>query len=59
MHFDTGDPHWFDRDWFVRSNGHASMLFYSLLYLTGYKDMTLEELKLFRLINSKIDGPKC
>ena len=35
MQFDAADPHWFDRDRFVLSNGHASMLLYSLLYLTG------------------------
>ena len=37
MQFDAADPHWFDRDRFVLSNGHASMLLYSLLYLTGYQ----------------------
>jgi transketolase len=56
MHFDAADPHWFDRDRFVLSNGHASMLLYSLLYLTGYKDMTLHELKRFRQIDSKTAG---
>src|ERR1700753_4387115 len=45
MQFDASDPHWFDRDRFVLSNGHASMLLYSLLYLTGYQDMTLEQLQ--------------
>jgi Transketolase, thiamine diphosphate binding domain len=48
MQFDASDPHWFDRDRFVLSNGHASMLLYSLLYLTGFKDMTLDQLKRFR-----------
>ncbi|GIQ75145.1 transketolase [Bradyrhizobium sp. RD5-C2] len=56
MQFDAGDPHWFDRDRFVLSNGHASMLLYSLLYLTGYQDMTLDELKRFRQIDSKTAG---
>jgi transketolase len=56
MQFDAADPHWLDRDRFVLSNGHASMLLYSLLYLTGVKDMTLEELKRFRQINSKTAG---
>ena len=53
MQFDAADPHWFDRDRFVLSNGHASMLLYSLLYLTGYQDMTLDQLKRFRQIDSK------
>jgi transketolase len=56
MQFDAADPHWFDRDRFVLSNGHGSMLLYSLLYLTGYKDMTLDELKRFRQIDSKTAG---
>ena len=56
MKFDAADPHWFDRDRFVLSNGHASMLLYSLLYLTGYKDMTLDQLKRFRQIDSKTAG---
>src|ERR1700743_2341949 len=56
MQFDASDPHWFDRDRFVLSNGHASMLLYSLLYLTGYEDMTLDELKRFRQIDSKTPG---
>src|SRR5471032_2501035 len=38
LQFDATDPHWFDRDRFVLSNGHASMLLYSLLYLTGVQD---------------------
>jgi transketolase len=56
MQFDVADPHWFDRDRFLLSNGHGSMLLYSLLYLTGSKDMTLDELKRFRQINSKTAG---
>jgi transketolase len=48
MRFDAADPHWFDRDRFVLSNGHGSMLLYSLLYPTGFNDMTLDELKRFR-----------
>jgi transketolase len=56
LQFDAADPHWFDRDRFVLSNGHASMLLYSLLYLTGVKDMTLDELKRFRQIDSKTAG---
>jgi transketolase len=49
------NPKWFDRDRFVLSNGHASMLIYSLLHLTGY-DMSLEDLKNFRQLNSKTPG---
>ena len=56
MQFDAADPHWFDRDRFMLSNGHGSMLLYSLLYLTGVKDMTLDELKRFRQIDSKTAG---
>ena len=56
MQFDAADPHWLDRDRFVISNGHGSMLLYSLLYLTGYKDMTIDDLKRFRQINSKTAG---
>src|ERR1700744_5241941 len=56
MQFDTADPHWFDRDRFLLSNGHGSILLYSLLYLTGDKDMTLDELKRFRQIDSKTAG---
>ena len=56
MRFDAADPHWIDRDRFILSNGHASMLLYSLLYLTGYKDMTLDELKRFRQVGSKTPG---
>jgi transketolase len=56
MQFDAADPHWFDRDRFILSNGHGSMLLYSLLYLTGVKDMTLDEIKRFRQIDSKTAG---
>ncbi|MES5098494.1 transketolase [Agrobacterium sp. BA1120] len=56
MTFDPKDPHWFDRDRFIISNGHGSMLLYSLLYLTGYEDMTLEEIKRFRQIDSRTAG---
>ncbi len=49
------DPKWADRDRFVLSNGHGSMLIYSLLHLTGY-DLPLEELKKFRQLHSKTPG---
>ncbi len=49
------NPNWFDRDRFVLSNGHGSMLLYSLLHLTGY-DLPLEELKNFRQLHSKTAG---
>lgn len=49
------DPTWADRDRFILSNGHASMLLYSLLHLTGY-DLPLEELKNFRQLHSKTPG---
>jgi transketolase len=49
------DPHWVDRDRFVLSNGHASMLLYSLLHLTGYA-LTIDDLKQFRQLHSKTPG---
>ena len=49
------NPDWFDRDRFVLSNGHASMLLYSLLHLTGY-DLSLDEVKNFRQLGSKTPG---
>jgi transketolase len=49
------DPHWLDRDRFVLSNGHGSMLLYSLLHLTGYK-LTIDDLKAFRQMHSKTPG---
>jgi len=56
MHHDPSDPHWKNRDRFVLSCGHASMLLYSLLHLTGYPDMTLEQLENFRQWGSKTAG---
>ena len=49
-------PKWFDRDRFVLSAGHGSMLLYSLLYLTGYKDITLDDIKNFRQFGAKTAG---
>ncbi|HRO04193.1 MAG TPA: transketolase, partial [Terricaulis sp.] len=56
LKFDPSNPNWPDRDRFVLSAGHGSMLLYALLYLTGYADMTLEEIKRFRQIGSKTAG---
>jgi transketolase len=56
MQFDAADPHWIDRDRFILSNGHGSMLLYALLYLTGYQDMPIEEIKRFRQVGSKTPG---
>jgi len=55
MRHDPADPHWPDRDRFVLSCGHASMLLYSCLYLSGY-DLTLEDLKEFRQWESRTPG---
>jgi transketolase len=56
LNFDAKDPHWPDRDRFILSAGHGSMLLYSLLFLTGYKDMTLDDIKNFRQLGSKTAG---
>ncbi|MDP9809955.1 transketolase [Rhizobium tibeticum] len=56
LRFDPKKPHWPNRDRFVLSAGHGSMLLYSLLYLTGYPDMTVEDLKQFRQLGSKTAG---
>jgi len=48
LKFDASAPNWADRDRFILSAGHGSMLIYALLYLTGYKQMTLEQIKNFR-----------
>ena len=55
LRFDPGDPAWPDRDRFVLSAGHASMLLYSLLHLTGY-DVTLDDLRSFRQWDSRTPG---
>ncbi len=56
LKFDAANPDWPDRDRFVLSNGHASTLLYALLYLTGYRDMTIGEIKAFRQWGSKAAG---
>jgi len=56
LRFDPRRPDWPDRDRFVLSAGHGSMLLYSLLHLTGYPDMTIDELKRFRQLGSKTPG---
>jgi transketolase len=56
LKFDAADPRWPDRDRFILSAGHGSMLLYALLYLTGNSDMTLDELKNFRQLGSKTPG---
>jgi transketolase len=55
LKFNAADPHWFDRDRFVLSAGHGSMLIYTLLYLTGM-GLTLDDLKSFRQLGSKTPG---
>ncbi|WP_434055468.1 MAG: transketolase [Roseibium sp.] len=56
LKFDPTTPDWIDRDRFVLSAGHGSMLLYSLLYLLGYEDFTLDELKNFRQLGSRTAG---
>ncbi|WP_019219433.1 transketolase [Bartonella florencae] len=53
---DPKHPHWPDRDRFVLSAGHGSMLLYALLYLSGYEEISLEDLKNFRQLGSKLAG---
>jgi len=56
LKFDPADPAWADRDRFVLSAGHGSMLLYALLYLTGYDSVSLDEIKRFRQSGSKTPG---
>jgi len=56
LKYDPKNPHWPDRDRFVLSAGHGSMLLYSLLYLTGYEDITIDEIKNFRQLGSRTAG---
>jgi len=56
LKFDAADPKWPDRDRFILSAGHGSMLLYALLYLTGYTEMTLDQIKHFRQLDSRTPG---
>ena len=56
MKFDAADPHWPDRDRFVLSAGHGSMLIYALLHLTGHADMTIEQIRKFRQLGAITAG---
>src|SRR5438270_8367254 len=56
LRYDASDPRWPDRDRFVLSAGHGSMLLYALLHLTGYPEMTLDELEHFRQLGSRTAG---
>ena len=56
MRFDSGAPDWADRDRFILSAGHGSMLLYSILHLTGYSDMKTSDLKNFRQLGAKTAG---
>ena len=56
LNFNPKNPNWINRDRFVLSAGHGSMLLYSLLYLTGYKSITLEDIKNFRQLDSICAG---
>src|SRR4029079_14389949 len=56
LKFDAADPRWPDRDRFILSSGHGSMLLYALLYLTGNQDVTLDQFKNFRQLGSKTPG---
>src|SRR5690606_1738144 len=56
LKYDASNPDWYDRDRFVLSGGHGSMLLYSILHLTGHADMTMEELRNFRQLGSRTAG---
>ena len=56
LQFDASDPRWPDRDRFVLSAGHGSMLLYALLHLTGHADMTIDDIRRFRQLGSPAEG---
>ncbi len=56
LKFDAADPHWPDRDRFVLSAGHGSMLLYALIYLTGYAGLTIDHIRRFRQLHSPAAG---
>jgi transketolase len=56
LKFNPKDPLWFDRDRFVESNGHGSMLLYALLHLSGYEKIGIEEIRRFRELGSRCEG---
>jgi transketolase len=56
LKFNPADPTWFDRDRFVESNGHGSMLIYALLHLSGYQGITLDDIRRFRQLGSHCEG---
>ena len=56
LKFDPNDPRWIDRDRLILSNGHGSMLLYACLYLAGYKDINLDDIKNFRQLKSPTAG---
>ena len=57
LKFDPNNPSWINRDRFILSAGHGSMLLYSLLYLTGYRSISLNDIKKFRQLDSICAGP--
>ena len=56
LKFDSASPDWPDRDRFVLSAGHGSMLIYALLHLTGYEDMTIDQIRNFRQLGARTAG---
>jgi transketolase len=56
LKYNPQDPLWFDRDRFIESNGHGSMLIYALLYLSGYQQITLDDIRRFRQLGSRCEG---